>query len=438
VIVGGGFGGLYTALRLERTLGADPGVEVTLVSRDNYFLFTPMLHEIAGANLEVTHVVDPIRKHVRRVGFFQGEVLAIDVAARTVTVCHGPDTHPHTLPFDHLVVALGAVTNYFGMRDVEARACGMRTLADAITLRNRQIAQLEQADTECWAEDRERLLTFVVAGGGFAGVETAAAIRDFLDESLPFYRSLSEKHVKVVLIDAGEVILPELDPRLGRFAQRKLAERGIEIRSRTKVAGYDGTTVRLDDGSAIPAATLVWAAGNAPNPLLATLGPCPLVRGRLAVDQELRVQGVPGIWAVGDCAHIEDPRTGRPHPPTAQHALREARVVADNIGATIRGGRLRPFRFAGLGQLAAIGRRTGVANILGFRFSGFVAWWLWRSIYLWKLPRLERRIRVALDWTLDLAFSKDLVQLPAGPAVARSAPVVPAAADRRLSAAADS
>ncbi|HEX9723942.1 MAG TPA: FAD-dependent oxidoreductase, partial [Vicinamibacteria bacterium] len=272
------------------------------------------------------------------------------------------------------------------------------------------IENLEAADFECSVGNREPLLTVVVAGGGFAGVETIAAINDFVREAIAFYPHLSEDLLRMVLVHPGPVILPELGEDLGAYAQRKLSARKVEIRVNTKVIGVSAHGVELSDGSRIPTNTLVWTAGTSGHPLLETL-PCPKERGRLSVNEFLEVPEWPGVWALGDCALIPDSRTGTSYPPTAQHALREGTVLARNVLAAIRGRPKRPFIFSTIGQLAAIGRRTGVARILGVNFSGFFAWWLWRTIYLGKLPRFEKKLRVALDWALDLVFSKDLVQL---------------------------
>ncbi len=429
LILGGGFGGLATAMELDRSLARRPGVEITLVNGDNFSLFTPMLHEVAASDLDLTHIVNPIRKLLKRVGFFCGEVESIDLQRKLVAVWHGDDHHHHELPYDHLVIAMGSVTNFYGLPGLSERALTMKTLGDAIGLRNRIIANLEQADFECCADQRRHLLTFVVAGGGFAGVETAASIHDFILEALHFYRNLAPEMVRVVLVHSGEIILPELSPRLGAYAQKKLAARGVEIITKARVASLDDQGVHLNDGSTIVTSTLVWTAGTCPNPMLADL-PCPQERGRITVDEYLAVPGVPGLWAVGDCAVVPDPRTGKPHPPTAQHALREGRRLARNVAAEVlgRSERKKPFRFRTLGQLASIGRRTGVANVLGVNFSGFIAWWMWRTIYLSKLPRLEKKVRVALDWTLDLVFSKDLVQFKTARAPHLSTPPATAAA----------
>jgi NADH dehydrogenase len=408
VVVGGGFGGVHTALHLEKLAGSDPGLEITLVSHDNFFLFTPMLHEVAASDLDITHIVSPIRTLLKRTTVFIGDVQSIDLEARQVTVSHGFDRHTHDLSYDHLVVGLGSITNFYGLPGLEQRALTMKTLGDAIHLRNRVIAALEEADTEC-QRDRDGLLTFVVAGGGFAGVETLAGLNDFIHEGLRLYPRIRPERIRTLLVHSGPLILPELGDKLGRYAERKLRARGVEILTNARVASVSEDAVTLADGQRIPSRIVVWTAGTSPHPLLHEL-PCALDRGRVVVDETLAVPGWPGVWALGDCAVVPDRRTGKPHPPTAQHALREAKTAARNILATLRGGRPTAFDFRTIGQLAAIGRRTGVARILGVNFSGFFAWWLWRTIYLSKLPRLEKKIRVAIDWTLDLIFTKDFVQ----------------------------
>ncbi len=408
VVVGGGFGGVYCAMHLERLLKRHPDTEIVLVSRDNFFLFTPMLHEVAASDLDITHIVSPLRALLKRATVLVGEVKRIDLERRRVCIAHGYSHHEHELEFDHVVLALGSTTNFYGVKAVEQHALTMRTLGDAIHLRNRVIAMLEEADSEGPARAGSAL-TFVVAGGGFAGVETIAALNDFVREALPFYRHVSPDLVRFVLIHAGPEILPELGSELGEYARRKLTGRGVEILVNARVADVDAESVTLSDGRRVPAGVIVWTAGSSPHQLVQAL-PCPLERGRVKVDATLAVPGWPGVWAVGDCAVVPDRRTGQPPPPTAQHALREARTAARNIVAALEGRPAEPFDFKTIGQLAAIGRRTGVARVFGWNFSGFVAWWLWRTIYLLKLPRLDRKIRVAIDWTLDLMFAKDFVQ----------------------------
>ena len=408
VILGGGFGGMYAALEFERALARGAALDVTLVNHDNFFLFTPMLHEVAASDLDITNIVSPIRKLLRRVTFFHGEIEAIDLIHQRVGLSHGHEQHCHSLPYDHLVLALGSTTNFFDIPGLATRAFTMKSLSDAIVLRNHLIANLEEADFECGGTLRASLLNFVVAGGGFAGVETIAAMNDFLREAVRFFPNLREDMLRVILVSSGEVILPELGAKLGTYAQRKLIEQKVEIHASCKVTVVTDQDVMLSDGTTVPTNTLVWTAGISPHTLLNTL-PCEKTKGRVLVNEYLEVPGWPGVWALGDCALVPDRKTGAFHPPTAQHALREGRLAAQNILATVRRGWKKPFVYSTIGLLAPIGKRTGVANICGVNFSGFLAWWLWRTIYLLKLPRFEKKLLVALDWTLDVLFSKDLV-----------------------------
>src|SRR5262245_21196206 len=278
VILGGGFGGLYTALEMERTIARDPNIEVTLVNHDNFFLFTPMLHEVAASDLDMTHIVNPIRKLLKRVQFFQGDVERIALEDRMVEVSHGRDHHRHQLEYDHLVIGVGNITNYYNLPGLEENALTIKSLGDAIFLRSRLIQNLEEADFEC-TDKRKPLTTVVIAGGGCAGVETIDAVNDFLRGAVPFYKNLEERDLRIVLVHSGSVILPELDAKLGAYAQQKLMERGIDIRLNTRVLGYRRGIVELSDGSRIPTRTLVWTAGTAPHPILDTVA-CAKDRGR--------------------------------------------------------------------------------------------------------------------------------------------------------------
>jgi NADH:ubiquinone reductase (H+-translocating) len=408
LILGAGFGGLYAALEFEKR--RDPDVEITLVAKENFFLFTPMLHEVAASDLDLTNIVSPLRKLLRHVRTFVGDVQSVDLQTKRVTVVHGYTLHAHELEYDHLVLCLGSVTNFYGIAGLPECALTMKTLTDAITLRNRLISHLEEADTECAKSDRIPLLSFVVAGGGFAGVETMGSINDFVQAALPYYPNLKPSMIRMVLVHPGEHVLPELGPKLGRYASRVLGARGIEIHAKSKVVAVTPRELTLSDGSRIECFTLVWTAGTSPNPILEKIN-LPKDRGKIKVTATLAVEGSPGIWAVGDCALIPDVRQpGQFQPPTAQHASREGVVLARNILATIHGKPLHEFRFKTLGLLASIGRRVGVARVFGLNFSGFLAWWMWRTIYLSKLPRLEKKVTVAMEWTLDLFFTKDFVQ----------------------------
>jgi len=408
VILGGGFGGVYAAMHLEKLLAREPAVEICLVSRENFFLFTPMLHEIAASDLEITNIINPLRKLLHKVEVLVGDVNEIDLPNKRVIISRGYRNHPQQVDYDHLVLALGSITNFYNLPGFSELALAMKSLPDAIRLRARVLRHLEEANSECNLSVRQSLLAFVVAGGGFAGVETVAALNDFVREALPFYPNLCEEMLRVMLVHSGPVILPELGESLGRYTQKVLVRRGVEIRLNARVKRMTENSVFLVDGVQIPCRTLVWTAGTVPSPLISSLS-CVKQQGRIVVNQFLRVPDWPDVWAVGDCAFVPDIRNpGKSHPPTAQHAIREGKVVAQNIAAVLLGCRLKPFSFRTIGLLASIGRRTGVARIFGFNFSGFFAWWMWRTIYLSKLPGLDKKIRVAFDWTLDLLFPKDV------------------------------
>jgi NADH:ubiquinone reductase (H+-translocating) len=413
LILGGGFAGAYAAQRLEKRFGQGDDLEVVLVSQENFILFTPMLHEVAGSDVGVTDVVQPLRKMLRRTRIVIAEVEAVDLGKRQVWIHHPDLDKRFELGYDQLVLALGAVTNFFGTPGLAEHAMTMKTLGDAMLVRNRAIDALELADNQTDPAQQRTTLTVLVAGGGFAGVETAGAVNDLLRESVQFYRRLSADLVRVVIVHPGDGILQELGASMGGYAAGKLRQRGVEILLQRKVTGYDGNEVVLDDGSRIPTRMVIWTAGIAPSSLVAGL-PCKLQHGRVITDECMQVPGWPGVWALGDCALVPDGfNPGQYYPPTAQHASRQAIVLADNIAATLAGKAPRPFKFKLLGLLASIGRRVGVAQVLGMKFSGFVAWWLWRGIYLSKLPGFSKKVRVAIDWALDLVFAKDLVQLPA-------------------------
>jgi NADH dehydrogenase len=409
VILGGGFAGLYAALHLEKTIAVDPTVEVTLVSRENFVLFTPMLHEVAAGDMDLSDIVCPLRPMLKHVRFLQADVDDIDLEARQVTLAYGLRGERKALTYDHLVIALGSETNFFNLPGVEERALTMKTLGDAFMLRNHALGMLELASLTDDAIARRAMLTFVVAGGGFAGVETAGALNDFIREAIEYYPALAETELRVVLVHPNSVILPELNESLGRYAQTKLASREVEIRNDTSVVAFSDQGVKLSNGETLSTPTLIWTAGVKPPQVLQSL-PIRKEKGRIVVNEMLEVPGFAGVWAVGDCASVPDLSSGKAHPPTAQHALREAVRCAKNVVAAIRGSQREPFRFKTLGQLATIGHRIGVAEVFGLRISGFLAWCLWRTIYLAKLPTFSKKLRVALRWTFDFAFPRDLTQ----------------------------
>jgi NADH dehydrogenase len=410
IILGGGFAGLSAAMYLDKTLARRGDAEVILINRENFILFTPMLHEVAAGDLYPGDIVNPIRRILRHVKFVEAEVQAIDLSARRVRSVGGVARLALEFEFDHLLLTLGSETNFFDLPGVSDWAVTMKSMSDAALLRNRVVALLEEANLQSDPAVRRQALTFVTAGGGFAGAETTGAINDFVRETVRYYPDLSEELIRVVIVHPGDFLLPELGEELGNYAERKLRERKVEVIKGVRVASYDGLHVTLTDGKSIPASTLIWTAGVKPSPVIAPL-PGQKERGRLLVNEFLGVPGVPGLWAAGDCAAVPDSKTGKFHPPTAQHGLREGLIAAKNIEAAILGRPPRPFVFTTLGQLATIGRRTGVAMVFGMKFSGFVAWGLWRMVYLMKLPRLPKKLRVLVGWTLDLLFARDIEQM---------------------------
>jgi NADH dehydrogenase len=409
VIAGGGFAGLYAAKYLDKHLARRADVEVTLISRENFILFTPMLHEVAAGDLSPGDIVYPVRRFLRHVKFIEADVHAIDMNARRVRCTGGVRDVDVQVEFDHLLLTLGSETNFFGMQGVADWSVGLKNMADAALLRNRMTGLLEEATLESDDQVRRQLLTFVTAGGGFSGTETTGAVNDFLRETVRYYPQLSEDLIRVVVVHPGNFLLPELGEELGRYAERKLGERKVEVIKGARVAGYDGSVVTLSNGTAIPTHTLIWTAGVTPSPIVASL-PCGKEKGRIRVNEYLAVPELKGLWGAGDCAAVPDVKTGKFQPPTAQHGLREGLCAAKNIEAAIVGRPLKPFVFTTLGQLAAIGRRTGVAMVFGMKFSGFAAWWFWRSVYLMKLPGLAKKLRVMVDWTLDLLFGREIEQ----------------------------
>src|ERR1700685_2598467 len=366
-ILGGGFCGVCAARWLEKVLAGRDGLEVTLITRENYFLFSPMLPEVAAGELEQKTVVNPLRKLLRRVKSFVGTIEEINLDARHILVSHGFDGHQHELPYDQLILALGSGTNFFGLPGVEAACLALKTLSDAVAIRNRLITHLEEANSECAAGQRQPLLTFIVAGGGFAGVETIGGINDFVRAAVRSYPNLHSRYLRFLLVTPDDVILPELKRTLGVYAQRRLSSRGVEIVTGAKISSISDGVVELTNGEKIVATTLIWSAGTAPNALIAKL-PLPKRNGRIVVDPYLGVEGRTGVWAVGDCALVADPHAGGFYPPTAQIALKEGRLVARNVVAALYGGDKKKFESQTLGQLAAIGHRCGVANILGLNF----------------------------------------------------------------------
>ena len=411
VILGGGFAGTNVALRLEKLFRRDPCVEITLIDTENFFTFTPLLPEVPSGSIQPKHIVFPLRALLRRTNVKQAELQSIDLERREIIARHCGKCGRYTVPFDQLVIALGSVSNFFGLPGVAEHALTIKSLADAAALHAHVIDKLEHADLESDPARRRELLTLIVAGGGFAGVETLAELNDFVRGAGRYYPRIQPEDIRVVLVHSGNRILPEVNESLSKYALQKLQASGVEVLLETRVQSCTERSVSLSNGETIPSHTFVWAAGVSPNPLLAELE-LPLHKnGRLAVDETLQATGASRVWALGDSAAVPDVVTGRLCPPTAQFALRQGTLLANNLAAIIRGQSPQPFRHKSLGLLAGLGRHSAVAEICGLRFSGFIAWWLWRTIYLLKMPGFERKLRIALDWILDIFFPRDIVYL---------------------------
>jgi len=411
LILGGGFGGVYTAMELERLFKKDPSVEIGLVSKDNYLVFQPMLPEVISGSIGILDVITPIRRLCPRTNLYTRTVESIDVKNKVVTMSSGFRPRPYVLEYDHLVIGLGNQTSFTGQPGLAENALPFKYLGDALVLRNHLIHALEEADIEREAEVRRALLTFVVAGGGFSGVEAIAELNDFVREASHHFRNIDRNEIKTVLLHAGDVILPELPKTLAEFAQNLLRKRGVDIRLNTRLAGATAETALLAGGERIPTKTIVSTVPSAPHAIVAAL-PFKMERGRIVANEFLEVPDFPGHWALGDCAIVPDvTNAGQPCPPTAQHALRQGTRLARNIAATMGRGQKQRFEFKTLGKLAGLGHRSAVAEILGLKLSGVLAWFMWRGIYLMKLPGLDRKIRVATDWFLDLLLPADIVQL---------------------------
>ncbi|HJQ74762.1 MAG TPA: NAD(P)/FAD-dependent oxidoreductase [Gaiellaceae bacterium] len=397
LVVGGGFAGAYVARELGRR-GS------TVVSRENFMLYTPLLPEAASGTLEPRHCVVPLRPMCPHAELVLGSVTSLDLEARTAAV--DTDEGPQTVAWRELVLALGAVPRTLPVPGLSEHGLSFKSLADAINLRNHVLHQLEAADAALDEEERARRLSFVFVGAGYAGVEALAELSDLAEDALRYYPRLRSTRRRWVLVDAAPRILPEIPPPLGDYAAAELRKRDVEIHVDTTLESVSADEAVLGDGTRIPTNSLVWTAGVAPNPLLREWS-LPLdEKGHVEVDELLRVRGHEHVWALGDCARVPNTRSDRPDPPTCQHALRQARRLAKNLV-----GPPEPYGYRMLGQVATLGRHKGIAEVLGLRLRGFAGWWVTRSYHLYQLPLAQRKLRVVVDWTVSLFFRRDIAEL---------------------------
>lgn len=406
VVLGGGFGGVTTVRHLERVFRRRKDVEITLVSRENFFVLTPLLFEACSGRLELRHCAQPIRATLRRARFIEATVESVDVERQLVQAM-APEGDMYELPYDHLVVALGASTNE-SLIPGSSNALTFKTMADALVLRNHVIACFERADAAQAAKRRE-CLTVVVIGGGLVGVELMGELTAFADDVLRFYPRIRRNEIQFRIFQASPRILPEVDAKLAAMAAHVLQQRGVHIQVSTPVHSIEAARVRVEN-EIIDAGTIVLAAGIVPSVVASAIAVVRDKHGRIDVDATMRSRSHPQVWALGDCAAIPGP-DGRPYPALAQHTVREGRHLARNIKAAIDGRVPSPFMFRTLGTMASLGHTRAVARVFGVRLSGFIAWWLRRTYYLFQMPRWDRRIRIALDWTVALFFRPDITRI---------------------------
>jgi len=418
VILGGGFGGVYTAMELEKLLKGDNTVEITLVNRENYLFFQPLLPEMISGRTGILDPIIAIRRLCPRTNLLTREVEAIDLDNKVITTSPGFWPQPRRIEYDYLVLALGTVMNFAGMPGLQEHGLPLKTMGDALFLRNRILHLLEEANIEEDLDRRQTLLTFVVAGGGFSGVSATGEINGYVRQAAKSYRRINPNEVRVVLLHTGSHILPALSEDLGNLGQQILERYKVEVRLNTRLAGATGDYALLDGGERIPTKTLISTAPADPHPLLTAL-PCLKEKGRIVTNEFLELPEFPGVWSVGDCACIINQKSGQPCPPTALHAMAQGRCAAANLVAAFRGTPKRPFAFTVRAKMGGLGRRKGVAEILGIKFSGYLAWLLQGFFYLMRLPTLDRQLRVMAEFFLNMILPLDIVQLK----IARSASI---------------
>ena len=410
LILGGGFGGLYAARKLERSLPPN-AAKVTIVSDVNFMLYTPLLPGAGAGTLEPRHVVVPLREHLKRTDLLLGHVTGADPDKREVYVTTA-DGQDRTLGYDQLVVALGSISRTLPIPGLSEHAVGFKTLSDAIALRNRIVHTLERAEATDDEMARRALLTYVFVGAGYAGLEGLAELQDFAADAVDLYPRSRMEGLRFILVEARDRVMPEISADLAEFATAELRRRGVEVRTSTTVERISIDSVELSDGELVPCRTVAWTAGVRPAPVIEKLG-LPLDQGgRVVVDRFCQVEGRTDVWAIGDAAAVPDPaRPGQPTPPTCQHALRQGRTVGGNVAAALGAGQPKPFTYKTLGVFVDMGHQKAVAETLGIKWRGFPAWFLARSYHMLMMPGIKRQLRLIVDWTVDLLFGRDTSEL---------------------------
>jgi NADH dehydrogenase len=411
VIAGGGFGGLYAARRLERALPRQ-SARITLVTDVNFMLYTPLLPGAASGTLEPRHVVVPLREELHSTEIHLGHVTAADPGLNELHV-RSIDGREERMRYDQLVVALGSVSRVLPIPGLAEHGLGFKTISEAIQLRNRALLNLEIAESIDDPQQRREYLTFVFVGAGYAGLEGIAELQDYVSDVIDRYPRSRLDGTRWILVEALDRVMPETPPSLAEFATRELRGRGLEIRTGTRVDEVGERSVKLSTGEEVPCRLLCWTAGVRPAPVVRELG-LPLDEGgRIEVDATMRVRGHDNVWAIGDAAAVPDPAKGGevPCPPTAQHAIRQGRLVAENVAAVLGNGHVRPFRYKTLGVFVDMGRHKAVATMLGVKLRGFPAWWAARTYHVAMIPGAGRRLRLIVDWSVGLLFGRASAEL---------------------------
>jgi NADH dehydrogenase len=410
VILGGGFGGAYAAQELERRLRPEEA-EIVLINRSNYFIFYPLLIEAGTGSLHPRHAVVSLRSFLKRhTTFRMADVTNVDRTNRRLEYRLTGSDRLESMTYDHLVIALGSVTKLPPVEGLAEHGFDIKGLTDAVALRDRAIQMMELADAIDDPEIRRELLHFVVVGANFTGIELAGEFNVFLRAASKEYRNVTADDCRMTVVELGDRILPALEEELAEFAAESLRRRGVDIRLGCSVSKVTADEAVLTTGDRLASRTVIWCAGISPSPLITSIGVPVDERGYIVCERDLRVQGSDSEWAIGDCA-VNPDRFGEPYPATAQHAIQQAKVLGKNLVRRLRGHETVPCDISSKGALAALGCRTGVAKVFGVKLAGFPAWFLWRTVYLMKMPGLGRRVRVAIDWTLDLVSRADYVQL---------------------------
>ena len=410
LILGGGFGGINVLKSIQNKFKNEPNIRISIVSKDNYFLYTPMLPQVSSGLIHPSDITIPIRKLCKQAEFYQASISSIDLEQKLVTITRTFDGKVRALDYDYLIIALGSNTNFFDNKNIEEHSFVIKTVEDAIAIHDQIINMLESAAQISDVDFKKKLMTFTVVGAGFAGVETMGEINYLVRESVKnFYPSIGKENISMNLVASEEFILPELGPKLGKDAGKYLRKAGVNVITNTKAVDTGEDFVELDNGEKIPCMTLIWAAGVVIDPIVSSLKCKHDKSGKLKVAKYLRLTEYENVFALGDCALITNPSTGKAYPPTAQNSIHQSTTVANNLYSIITGKtKLKEFTFESKGMMTTLGRRVAIAVVYGLHCKGSLAWLIWRTYYLYKLPMLEKRFQVATSWIADLLFKRDL------------------------------